>query len=96
MTARTRGEAIGDTLNYHPVFWVFVAAVAGPLLGQIPVGFRVPVVVIEVVLGILIGPHVMGLVHYDAFLATMHRIAMAARCSWPEWTSISARSKGGR
>ena len=65
-------------MNYHPVFWVFVAAVAGPLLGQIPVGFRVPVVVIEVVLGILIGPHVMGLVHYDAFLSTMHTIAMAA------------------
>jgi Kef-type K+ transport system membrane component KefB len=37
----------------------------------------VPVVVIEVVLGILIGPHVMGFVHYDAFLATMHTIAMA-------------------
>ena len=65
-------------MSYHPVFWVFVAAVAGPLLGQIPVGFRVPVVVIEVLLGILIGPHVMGLVHYDAFLSTMHTIAMAA------------------
>ena len=65
-------------MSYHPVFWLFVAAVAGPLLGRIPIGFKVPVVVLEVVLGILIGPHVMDLVHYDAFLAMMHTFAMAA------------------
>ena len=64
-------------MSHHPVFWVFVAAVAGPLLGRIPIGLRVPVVVLEVVLGILIGPHVMNLVQYDGFLSTMHTLAMA-------------------
>ena len=64
-------------MSYHPVFWLFVAAVAGPLLGQIPIGLRVPVVVIEVLLGVVIGPHVMGLVHFDGFLSTMHTFAMA-------------------
>ena len=56
---------------------MFVAAVAGPLLAQIPLGFRVPVVVLEVLLGILIGPHVLGLVHFDDFLSTMFTLAMA-------------------
>jgi Kef-type K+ transport system membrane component KefB len=65
-------------VSYHPVFWLFVAAVAGPLLGQIPIGLRVPVVVFEVVLGILIGPHVLNLAHFDAFLSSMHTFAMAA------------------
>ncbi len=59
------------------MFWVFAAAVAGPLLGRIPIGLRVPVVVLEVLLGILIGPHVMNLVRFDEFLSTMHTIAMA-------------------
>ena len=65
-------------MSHHPVFWVFVAAVAGPLLGRIPVGLRVPIVVIEVLLGILIGPHVLDLVKYDGFLSVMHTFAMAA------------------
>ncbi len=64
-------------MSYHPVFWLFVAAVVGPLLGQIPVGLKVPVVVLEVLLGILIGPHVMDLVHFDEFISTMFTFAMA-------------------
>ena len=64
-------------MSHHPVFWVFVAAVAGPLLGRIPIGLRVPVVVLEVVLGILISQHIMNLVQYDGFLSTMHTLAMA-------------------
>ena len=53
------------------------AAVAAPLLAEIPVGFRVPVVVLEVLLGILIGPHVLGLVHFDGFVAAMFTFGMA-------------------
>ena len=62
----------------HPVFWLFVAAVAAPLLAQIPLGFKVPVVVLEVVLGIVIGPHVLGLVQFDGFVVTMFAFGMAA------------------
>ena len=36
-----------------------------------------PVVVIEVLLGIVIGPHVMDLVHFDAFVSMMFTFAMA-------------------
>jgi Kef-type K+ transport system membrane component KefB len=62
----------------HPVFWLMVAAVAAPLLAKIPMGFKVPVVVLEVVLGIVIGPHVLGLVQFDGFVMTMFTFGMAA------------------
>jgi Kef-type K+ transport system membrane component KefB len=65
-------------LTSHPVFWVLLVAVAAPLLAEIPIGFRVPVVVLEVVLGIVIGPHGMALVRFDTFLGAMFTLGMAA------------------
>ncbi len=65
-------------LTGHPVFWVLLVAVTAPLLAEIPVGFRVPVVVLEVVLGIVIGPHVLGLTRFDGFLAAMFTYGMGA------------------
>jgi Kef-type K+ transport system membrane component KefB len=41
----------------HPVFWILVAAVVAPLLAEIPTGFKVPMVVLEVMLGVVLGPH---------------------------------------
>jgi Kef-type K+ transport system membrane component KefB len=62
----------------HPVFWLMVAAVAAPLLARVPLGFKVPVVVLEVVLGVVIGPHVLGLAQFEGFLSTMFNLGMAA------------------
>ena len=62
----------------HPIVWLLVAAVLAPLLAEIPIGFKVPVVVLEVMLGIVIGPHVLDLVQFDGFVAAMHTIGMAA------------------
>ncbi len=64
--------------NLHPVFWIMAAAVLAPLLAEVPVGFRVPVVVFEILLGIVLGPHVMGLVNFDGFVASMFAFGMAA------------------
>jgi Kef-type K+ transport system membrane component KefB len=64
--------------SLHAVFWIMAAAVLAPLLAELPLRLRVPVVVIEVLLGILIGPHVLGLVHVDGFVATMFAFGMAA------------------
>ena len=47
-------------------------------MAQIPLGFKVPVVVLEVALGILVGPHVLGLVRFEPFVAQMFTFAMAA------------------
>lgn len=64
--------------NLHPVFWIMAAAVLAPLLAEVPVGFRVPVVVFEILLGIVLGPHGLGLVKFDGFVASMFAFGMAA------------------
>jgi Kef-type K+ transport system membrane component KefB len=61
----------------HPIFWILAAAVVAPLLAEISIGFRVPVVVLEVLLGIVIGPQVLKLVQFDGFVETMFTIGMA-------------------
>jgi Kef-type K+ transport system membrane component KefB len=61
----------------HPIFWILVAAVVAPLLAEIPLGLTVPTVVIEVVLGIVIGPHALQLVEFDGFVVTMFALGMA-------------------
>lgn len=55
-------------LNNHPVLLVMAIAVTAPLLAEIPRGFRIPVVVLEMVLGIVVGPQVLGLARADGLL----------------------------
>ena len=64
--------------NLHPVFWIMAAAVLAPLLAEVPVGFKAPVVVFEILLGILLGPHVLGLLKFEGFMASMFALGMAA------------------
>jgi Kef-type K+ transport system membrane component KefB len=64
--------------NLHPVFWVMAAAVLAPLLAELPLRFKVPVVVFEVLLGIAIGPHGLGLVRFEGFVEAMFSFGMAA------------------
>jgi len=64
--------------THFPVLLVLLVAVVGPLLAELPVGFRIPAVVLEVVLGIIIGPQVLGLVHFDGIVASMFTFGMAA------------------
>ena len=64
--------------THFPVLLVLLVAVAGPLLAELPIGFRIPAVVLEVVLGIIIGPQVLGLVHFDGIVASMFALGMAA------------------
>jgi Kef-type K+ transport system membrane component KefB len=66
------------TETYFPVLLVLLVAVAGPLLAELPIGFRIPAVVLEVVLGIIIGPQVLGWVHFDGLVASMFLFGMAA------------------
>ena len=53
----------------------FVAMLA-PLLTELPRGFRIPVVVIEVILGILIGPHVFNLASPDGMIGTLGELGL--------------------
>jgi Kef-type K+ transport system membrane component KefB len=65
-------------LAEHPIFVVFIVAVAAPLIAQTRLGSRLPVVVFEVVLGIVIGPQVLQLVADHGFLAFMREVGMVA------------------
>jgi Kef-type K+ transport system membrane component KefB len=62
----------------HPVFWILAAAVLAPLLAEIPLRLKVPIVVLEILLGIAIGPHALNLVPFDGFVETMFTFGMAA------------------
>ncbi|MFO1313164.1 MAG: cation:proton antiporter [Burkholderiales bacterium] len=66
------------TLGAHPVLVILAAAVVAPLLAELPVGRRVPIVVLEVLLGIVVGPHVLGLIEASDFVSTMSSIGVAA------------------
>jgi len=57
---------------------VMAVAAAAPLLAEIHMGVRVPVVVLEVVLGMLVGPHVLGWLEASSFLTLMQNAGTAA------------------
>lgn len=66
-------------LSHHPILVVFLAAVAAPLIAQTRIGAFVPVVVFEVLLGIVLGPQVLGLAtNDDRFVSFMHDAGMVA------------------
>jgi len=64
-------------MAHTPIFWVLAAAVLAPLLGELPLGFKLPVVVLEVLLGIALGPQALDLVSFTGFLPIMFSIGMA-------------------
>lgn len=68
-------------LNNHPILVVMIGAVLAPLLAEVPIGVRVPVIVLEVLFGVLVGPHVLGLVDLRALgglLSSMQIMGAAA------------------
>jgi Kef-type K+ transport system membrane component KefB len=48
--------------HHHPLLIVLLIAVLAPLISELPMRFRIPGVVLEIAGGILVGPHVLGLV----------------------------------
>ena len=66
------------TLTDHPVLVVMIAAAAAPLLAEVRVGVRAPVVVLEVVLGIVVGPHGLGWLVPGPFVDAMLKVGMVA------------------
>jgi Kef-type K+ transport system membrane component KefB len=58
---------------------VLAIAVAAPLLAEIPMGVRLPALVLEMMLGIVVGPHVLGLASADTLLEWIGgRLGLAA------------------
>jgi Kef-type K+ transport system membrane component KefB len=53
------------------------AAMLAPILAELPKNIRIPVVVVEIFLGILIGPHVFGLASASGMVAIMGELGLA-------------------
>jgi Kef-type K+ transport system membrane component KefB len=53
----------------------FVAMLA-PLLAELPTGFRLPVVVLEIILGIIIGPHMLHLAAPEGMVGTLAELGL--------------------
>lgn len=66
------------SLTDHPILFIMLVAVLAPLLAEIPSRLRLPVVVLEVVLGIVVGPQLLGLVEPTDFTNVMFKSGMAA------------------
>lgn len=56
---------------------VILAAMLAPLLAELPKSFRPPIVVLEIVLGMLIGPQVLNLATPDAFILTLSDLGLS-------------------
>ena len=65
------------TITEHPVFVVMLVAATAPLLAELPTRLRVPVVVLEVLLGVAVGPHGLGWLEPSRFMGTMSQVGMA-------------------
>jgi Kef-type K+ transport system membrane component KefB len=48
-------------LNAYPILTVLIIAAASSMLAELPLRFRLPIVVWEMIFGMLIGPHLLGL-----------------------------------
>ena len=66
------------TLAGQPLLVVLAVAVAAPLLAEVRVGARIPVVVLEVLLGMLVGPQVLGWVQPNEIVKAMQFMGVAA------------------
>ena len=56
---------------------IAVIAATAPLLVDIPKSVRVPVVVVEIVAGIIVGPHVLDLVEPDSLIVFLSSVGLA-------------------
>src|SRR4051812_7442469 len=59
------------------LFIVALIAVAAPLVSELPIGLRLPIVVVEIALGILVGPQVLGWADAGGVLAFLGTLGLA-------------------
>jgi Kef-type K+ transport system membrane component KefB len=63
--------------NLATLFLVALIAVSAPLITELPVGLRLPIVVVEIALGILVGPHVFGWAQPSGVLLFLGTLGLA-------------------
>src|SRR5438105_7784868 len=81
-------------VSFSGIVVVSAVAFAAPfVLGLFP-RLRFPAVVVEIVLGILLGPSVLGWVHADLVIRVLAVVDSGSCCSSPASRSSSATSGG--
>src|SRR5207342_172200 len=63
--------------NLATLFLVALIAVAAPLVTELPIRLRLPIVVVEIALGIVVGPHVLGWAQPAGVLAFLGTLGLA-------------------
>src|SRR4249919_1515334 len=63
--------------NLTTLFLVTLIAVTAPLVSELPIGLRLPVVVVEIALGIVVGPQVLGWAQATGVLAFLGTLGLA-------------------
>ncbi len=58
------------------IFFIALAAALAPLLARLPTEYRMPVVVVEILLGIFIGPHILNLVSPDGLVGMLGELGL--------------------
>ncbi|WP_139558800.1 cation:proton antiporter [Methylotetracoccus oryzae] len=58
------------------LFFIALVAALAPLMAELPSRFRVPVVVVELVLGIIIGPHILNLASPDGLVGMLGELGL--------------------
>jgi len=62
---------------FTDLLWIFLVALTAPLLVELAPGLRIPAVVLEIVGGIIIGPQVLDIAHFDPHVHLMSSIGLA-------------------
>ena len=81
-----------DTSSFFAI--VLVAAIAAVTVAVVPKRLAPPVVVLELMLGILIGPHVFGLAHSDSFIEFFSNLGLGMLFFFAGYEIDFARIKG--
>jgi Kef-type K+ transport system membrane component KefB len=63
-------------VNLITLFLVALIAVAAPLVSELPIRLRLPIVVLEIALGIVVGPHVLGWAKATGVLAFLGTLGL--------------------
>jgi Kef-type K+ transport system membrane component KefB len=62
--------------HHHPLLIVLLAAALAPLLNELPIRLRLPLVVLELLLGIAIGPQMLDLVGAEGSVRTLSALGL--------------------
>ena len=82
------------TGTFYNLLIIFIIAILAPILASVIPKFKLPAVVLEICLGIIIGPQVLGLVHLDSTINDVSYFGLAFLFFLAGFEIIFRRIKG--